>query len=300
MKVILKHNSIFNSHIDFLIKRGDLLKPLDDPGRKRHSHDFIEIAFVNDGRGIHYLNGKSHETKKGDIFIINYESEHCFYTLDAENTENLSIINCCFVPEFIDNLKIEFSLLMNIINVFLYDSMYAEEKAHSVFLKLEGENFESIDYIFSKMLDEYTRKEEGYEDYIKLLLYELLISLYRLYKLDYKHQESQEIYKYELIKDALSYLKDNFSEKLNLARVSDTVFLSKNYFCRIFKEVTGVTVFDYIQKLRINKACDLLLKDKASITDIAGEVGYCDYRYFIRVFKKATGKTPSEYRRLNL
>jgi YesN/AraC family two-component response regulator len=58
-----------------------------------------------------------------------------------------------------------------------------------------------------------------------------------------------------------------------------------------------MSVFDYLQKLRIEEACRLLEERSDKITDIAGQVGYGDYRFFNKTFRKVTGMTAGEYRK---
>ena len=76
------------------------------------------------------------------------------------------------------------------------------------------------------------------------------------------------------------------------------VNLSSGYFERIFKISTGLTLANYITKVRVEKAGQLLKGIVGhNISQIAEEVGYSDVYYFSRVFKQNTGFTPSQYRR---
>ena len=106
-------------------------------------------------------------------------------------------------------------------------------------------------------------------------------------------------YKFQLINNSMTYLKNNLSSKLSLEEISQHVFLSKSYFASVFKDITGISVFDYIQKLRIEKACSILLESRDKITEISKAVGYNDYRFFNKTFKKITGLTAMEYREKN-
>ena len=73
-------------------------------------------------------------------------------------------------------------------------------------------------------------------------------------------------------------------------------FVSKNYFSKLFKETTGINFSDFVQKLRIDGACNLLKTTDMNVTDIAYEVGFNDIKFFYEVFKKITSKTPGQYR----
>lgn len=68
------------------------------------------------------------------------------------------------------------------------------------------------------------------------------------------------------------------------------------YFCKIFRKVTGLNFTDYLSRLRIEKAKNLLLNPNLRISEIAYEVGFQSLTHFNRVFKKIVGQSPTSYR----
>lgn len=92
-------------------------------------------------------------------------------------------------------------------------------------------------------------------------------------------------------------MEANLNSEIKLSDLAMQSFLSKYYFSRLFKEVTGSNVSDYIQYLRIEQACSLLRTTDMKITDIASQVGIKDMKFFYEVFKKITGKTPGDFRK---
>jgi len=95
---------------------------------------------------------------------------------------------------------------------------------------------------------------------------------------------------------AIKYIHEHYSEEIRLEDISAQVFVTPNYFSRIFKEETGQHFTEWLNKYRVEKA-KILLKDvSAKIYEVAERVGYNDYKYFTHIFKKATGLTPKEYR----
>lgn len=99
------------------------------------------------------------------------------------------------------------------------------------------------------------------------------------------------------IRKAQAFIQNNIGEsKINLNSVADYVCMSPNYFSSLFSQETGQTFIDYLTRLRINKACQLLSTTNQKPIDIALEVGYQDSHYFCTLFKKLTGFTPKEYR----
>lgn len=99
----------------------------------------------------------------------------------------------------------------------------------------------------------------------------------------------------KVIYKAIEYMKSRLSEDLAVGECASHVHLSPSYFASLFKQVTGMTVTQYMTAERIQKA-KLLLVEGAQVQEVASAVGYEERRYFSDVFKKITGQTPSEFR----
>lgn len=95
---------------------------------------------------------------------------------------------------------------------------------------------------------------------------------------------------------AIKYIQKNYKKDISVDTVCNEVGFSKYYFCKIFKDQTGLTIHRYINEYRIIKAKDLLTYSKLSINTVASAVGYKNTLTFIRCFKHSTDMTPSEYR----
>lgn len=99
-----------------------------------------------------------------------------------------------------------------------------------------------------------------------------------------------------VIARAKQFIHDHQAEELSLSMVAKAVNTSSFYFCKMFKKVTGLNFTDYVSRVRIEKAKNLLLNPNLRISEIAFEVGFQSLTHFNRVFKKITGQSPSEYR----
>jgi AraC-like DNA-binding protein len=99
------------------------------------------------------------------------------------------------------------------------------------------------------------------------------------------------------INKVCSYLQLHFSESISLKQVADLVYMSESNFCKFFKKATSTTFSDYLNDLRINEACQLLLSSEDTVSKIAQECGYESLSYFNRVFLRKMNLTPSVFRR---
>ena len=98
----------------------------------------------------------------------------------------------------------------------------------------------------------------------------------------------------ETVLHLLDWCEEHFTEQITLKRLSEVSGMSEKYLCRFFKEFTGCTPIEYINRARIEHASVLLAFHRATVTDAAMESGFNDLSYFSRIFKRYKGVRPSE------
>lgn len=101
----------------------------------------------------------------------------------------------------------------------------------------------------------------------------------------------------QIVAKAKEYILGAYSKEISLEDVSEHIHLSSGYFSKLFKQYTGETYIDYLIRVRMEKAKELLETTVYKTFVIGEAVGYPNTRYFLRLFKKYTGLTPSEYRK---
>lgn len=97
------------------------------------------------------------------------------------------------------------------------------------------------------------------------------------------------------IRDAITYLKAHYREKISLSMVAQAVNFNAEYFSRLFVRETGMNFTVYLNSLRMRQAVELLEHTDKKVYEIAEEVGYSSLSYFSTAFKKSFGQTPAEY-----
>lgn len=95
---------------------------------------------------------------------------------------------------------------------------------------------------------------------------------------------------------ALEYIEENCCDIVREEDVADLCDLSKDYFSRLFKQLTGITFSRYLTELRIRRAQDLLIDTTLTVMEIAARVGYSRHSYFARRFKEVVGVAPLAFR----
>jgi len=101
---------------------------------------------------------------------------------------------------------------------------------------------------------------------------------------------------YQRLKKALDFIETHYNDPLTMAQIAREVYLSSSRFSHIVKSELGITLGDYISKVRIDKAKVLLKERELPISQIALEVGFPDQSYFTKVFKKVEKCTPKIFR----
>jgi len=272
-------------------------KPQESSVPHLHAHDFLEIAYVVSGTGIHTIGQNEYKVSKGDLFIINHDIPHEFRSFEDMSMPRLHVYNCVFKPEFLDYRLVNTKDFRLIMESFLFRSLISKEGLTSQELNFVKSSDNNIEDIYEKMFREYTLKETGYIEVLRAYVIELIVTIFRIYSKSTSIDEPLEAKRREMIDKVINFMKNNYTKDLKLEDISTIAFLSPGYFSRLFKECTSMTISEYLQNLRIEEACSILKNTDLKVIDVAQEVGYKDLKFFNQLFKKITGKTPGQYRK---
>lgn len=98
---------------------------------------------------------------------------------------------------------------------------------------------------------------------------------------------------------AINFIYDNLQKNISLQQVAESAGLNKTYFCKLFKDEMNMTVFQYVTKVRIETAANMLEHSDYSAVAISNYFMFSSHSYFIKMFKKYMGVTPLEYKKSN-
>jgi AraC-like DNA-binding protein len=101
----------------------------------------------------------------------------------------------------------------------------------------------------------------------------------------------------ERMKKVVLYIQKNYQNKIGIDELAAQINMSRHYFCRYFKKVTGITPVDYINCYKTDRAAALIETKDISIMEAGMEAGFYNFSYFIKTFKRFKNCTPSEYRK---
>ncbi|MBP1988759.1 helix-turn-helix domain-containing protein [Paenibacillus eucommiae] len=272
-----------------------------------HSHEFVELVVVLEGSATHVFDSKQYGVMRyrispGDIFIVNPDEHHNYY---LEYEETVEVVNLLFYPEIIDYALLcssEQSELMD----FFYIQPFLKEKARlTSILKLDVGATEVVRNLVQKIENEFLAKHAGYQILIKLMFNELILRLSRYYAERPKLVEGPSSPKdsQPYIKDSfrrvIGYIERHYNTDITLGKLVSIASCGERQLSRVFKETTGLSIINYIHKIRIEKAKLLLLHNAGiQISSVSAEVGFSDVSYFNKIFKRLVGISPREHQDL--
>ncbi len=97
------------------------------------------------------------------------------------------------------------------------------------------------------------------------------------------------------VSQAIHFILEQYQGYITLEMVAGAIGLNSSYLSRLFKEETGFTFSEYVNRVRIDAGCRLLESGQYSVKEVSSQVGFSTYNYFFKVFKEMTGKTPHAY-----
>ncbi|WP_026884160.1 AraC family transcriptional regulator [Clostridium akagii] len=240
---------------------------------------YHELVFITGGKGHIIFPHKRYEVKDG---VLLYLRPNVQYSVNIHVEDPF----CFFVVHF------------SYVNVgFNSDKWIITEGTNT--LPLDSvqvlKDYYQLNNIFEKLVENWTLKLPGYEFFTKTLLQQLIIEIYKSKKRDSPNYSTS--LKVEKI---IEYMRSNINNKLILKDLSELVHLSSSYLSRVFKSTTGYSIIGFFNKIKVDKAKELIIEDDKKIKEVAQILGFTDEFYFSRIFKKIEGISPTEFYRRNV
>ncbi len=201
---------------------------------------------------------------------------------------DVKVIRAAFNEIFIEHLSVNFN--MPVLGV---DFPFLVSSGEAVIYPLNTVYAEAIHTLLTSMIGEYADSgSPAARLMIQTQFIQILITLGRLNRPAEKQSEKRDP-----ISEIINTIREHYSDEFQFQNIVDMSGWNASYFCKVFRSRTGMSLFEYINTVRIQKSCIMLKKTDLNIIDIAFDVGYQNLSFFNRSFRKITGMSPSEYRR---
>lgn len=286
------NNSIFQSE-DFLFHIHDFeLGAGQDFGP--HLHRFVELVYVTKGEAEHVYMDRSSIIREGDVLVIEPGVHHEYR---MSGSDRFAAINVIFQPELLTEEFAVLSKVSSFVELFYVVPFMNQTHEHVERLSLTTHQRLEMDFMVSRLTDEYTRQRDGYRVYIKAGLIQMFVFLSRCYNARFHKPLTVNADDKEVIDRICEYIRQQFALPLTLEQISQLCGMSPSAFKTKFKHFTGKTFVQFRNELRLATARQLLNETGDKVIAIADKAGFNDISYFNKSFKQAFGISPGQYRK---
>jgi AraC family L-rhamnose operon transcriptional activator RhaR len=261
-----------------------------------HAHEFQELCYVEKGRALHEVvlgdgRPQRYELLPGDCFIIAPGERHTYVS-----AKHLVVWNIIFLPDLIGDERARLDRLPGFTGFLFLEPLFRHETGGMLKLHLDVAARERVLAALNAMRAERKARAEGYAVAARAQFLVLLVELARAWAGREKRATAPAAGQRQAIDAAIAFMEERYGEELSLKDIAAQAYLSPHHFSETFKRACGMPPWEFLLRLRLDHAKQLLRVTSRSVTDIALSVGFADSSYFARVFKAEVGATPRAWR----
>ncbi len=250
---------------------------------KLHQHEEIQVSFIAEGEGTFIVGDSINNYNKGDIIVIGSNLPHVFKS--EKSTKKSVMLSIFFTNNSFGN------------HFFKLEELEVSRK----FFKRSSNGFKAISHKLI-LQDFFLNLKENSKLHRFILLLKIIEVLSKckskslstfINKKQYSDIEGNRM------RDVFEYTMSHYTQEITLNQISETAAMTPNAFCKYFKKRTNKSYFTFLNELRIEHACKLLVVgNELTVADIAEKSGFNNISNFNRKFKVVKGITPSKFRKL--
>lgn len=255
-----------------------------------HYHQEFELSFITEGSGKRIVGDSVEEFHPGDLIFIGPRIPHVWFPEEKHVRQHSGrTLESVYMLFGHDILPSDLTSLPEFDHV--RKAMALSERG----ARITGDTLNEVSRIMLQL---------PYMSRIKRLMffYEIMDLIGRSESFSYLASEQYVKTKFETNNNRVhrihEYLMKNYKNEVDLEEVAEVVHMAPASVCRFFKSATGLTVFEYLNKIKIDYSCKLLLNTDLNVVDISYDCGFNNLSHFNKQFRKFIGKTPTEFRRV--
>ncbi|WP_159519151.1 AraC family transcriptional regulator [Sunxiuqinia indica] len=252
-----------------------------------HYHNCFEISFITEGSGKRIVADSIVEFHPGDLIFIGGKLPHVWIS-DKQHTlsgRTLEMVNLQFTHDVIPQKLLTLPEFKNVSKAVEYS-----EKG----IQIVGQTLNEVSEIMLQLP--------------YMTSFNRLIQFYKMMDIIGKSESNTLLASDDYLAKRFStnnkriamiheYLMNNFQEDVDLKKLASLVNMAEGSLCRYFKSQMKITLFEYLNQLKIDLACKLLMDENHGILEVSLDSGFNNLSHFNKQFKKITGLTPSAYRK---
>lgn len=249
--------------------------------RYHHWHQCLEVLYVEEGFGVVIVDNRQYTMRPGRLFIFPPFTLHKVMVDEkAEDRYRRTIIH------------VDHHAVLKILRDFPQNQRRLKDlsaRGGPAFVADVSDQHTHIDQLFSLYARLAGKGNLHAEQVASLLLH--------LFCLLPEHNAAPSDDRHAIATQVMFWLEENYRQKFSLDKLAEELGKSRSYLSRRFHFETGEPIHQYLNTIRLRKACENLLHSPLSVSEVAAVVGFSDTTYFISAFKKGIGETPLQYRK---
>jgi AraC-like DNA-binding protein len=252
-----------------------------------HYHDYYEISFITEGIGKRIVADSIEEFQPGDLVFIGRNIPHVWIP-DKESmlppNRTLEMVFLQFPPEALSPELLTLPEFKNIANALILSDRG---------IRIMGQTLNEVSEIMLQL--PYMNNFDRFLLFFRLM--NIIGESKNLVPLASKEYNDKGIsLKNNRIQAIHEFLMKNYRESIDLKQIALLVNMTEGSLCRFFKMHMRITIFEYLNQIKIELACNLLMDNNLSVLDVAFDSGFNNMSHFNKQFRSITGVTPKEYR----
>lgn len=254
-----------------------------------HYHNNYEISFITEGSGKRIVGDSIEEFHPGDLVFLGKNLPHVWIAeknFKFNPNRNLEMVSLQFSNKLLDN---------HILSIPEFQYVNTAISVSECGMQITGETLNKVSNIMLQLP--------------YLTGFERLISFFTLMDMIGRSESNKKLASNDYLRTRFStgstriakiheYLMNNYMNTIDLSVIAELVNMAEGSVCRFFRQNMGITIFEYLNSLKIEFACKLLMDVDLSVLEVCLDSGFNNISHFNKMFKKVKGITPSEYRKL--
>jgi len=224
---------------------------------------------------------------RSDVFVLRGNHKHGY-----ANTHHLHLVNVLYQRDYFESLKKDFLILPGFQALFVHEPQYRKKHKFKSKLHLNSQQLDKLSHLLNLMDQEQQDGWSGTGTLQERFFELIIINVCKFYS-EVSSPQPQALLK---ISAAIDFMENNYSQEISTLLLSKKASLSESSFRHSFKDITGLPPIDYLIRLRIEKAAEMMAKDSnIRVIDASQQTGFYNSAYFTRKFKEIIGVTPMNY-----
>ena len=252
-----------------------------------HYHDYYEISFITEGTGKRFVADSMDEFFPGDLVFVAPNIPHTWVVDKEQVTTNARKLEMVYL-QFTDTTLSKDMLALNEFSNAATALMHSERG-----IRVCGKTLDEASNILLQM--PYSKSFNRYILFLELL--DLIGKSKDLIPLASKEYINKRFHSdNKRIQTIHEFFMKHYRDEIDLTQIASLVSMAEGSLCRFFKMQMGMTIFEYLNKIKVDFACKLLMNKEISIAEVAYDSGFNNLSHFNKQFKKVTNLQPTEYR----